>query len=740
MASAAAAAFEEVDLSLGAGSSEPPKPPVPVPVVHVRRTSASSIRRRRTSGHAAPGGAPPVATDEGIEAPYEFPTWWFVALRAHSFPMSIIEGVLWGLIWPKQIAEQFGNAEKVKVLGGLASLSTVLQWLMPLFGDLSDRDWPWTRWCAGRDGEGAWCRRRPFVLAAHLWWTGSIALTWYGLSTKNLPLMVGSCVVGAVGQLLGDPNWGAYPAETIPASQRGTFLAVQAQVGVVFGVLSGFVGIAVGEGLLEKYFWGENTIWVAAPTLAYQVSHTTSCLELVAPPLGCESDAYLCVLPKQQAAVILVDLVRPPFMMCAFNGTAGCPLKTCLMTREVKLRKRALVDGHDHDHDGANEADAGADDDRKDGDAPVTPSTSPTIPAPSPSAEPATLATAARRPAPAAPPAGGCCQQAADWALGFFSAFTEDSAFRYLWLYSFIGSVAGGFSGTFGFYFMQDAFVDVPGCVASDCARSYSIFGTVITTSTQTALSILGLISSIISGTVVWSGGWWRTRFGGRQMVFFTSVIPTAIEPLTYAIWPGHFAINTAWTVSDSLTGSIASASGGALGMDCLPTGPDGRPKNAGRDQALQGQAGRIPGAVMPIALAGLLGFFPTHLLGYRWFFAVAALLGALQLAVLALLVHPLEERLDRPLQCTRHWFRADHDNKRRRRRSSAIDMLNLGRAAVLGEDGDGPSWEDGGLAAGAGYLDRMLFGADYVDRKGQEWDGVAGRAEESVAEFVAEQ
>ena len=71
----------------------------------------------------------------------------------------------------------------------------------------------------------------------------------------------------------------------------------------MFGVLSGFVGIAVGEGLLDKYLWGEDTIW---------------------------------------AAVILVDLFRPPLMMMAFNGTAGCPLSTCLMTREVELRKDSL--------------------------------------------------------------------------------------------------------------------------------------------------------------------------------------------------------------------------------------------------------------------------------------------------------------------------------------------------------------------------------------------------------------
>ena len=151
-------------------------------------------------------------TPDSDEVPYVFPTWWFVVMNAHGFPMSILEGLLWTLIWPKQIADTFGNAEKVKVLGGLASLGAGLQWLMPLSGDLSDRKWSW---------RSKWCQRRPFVLAAHIWWTSSLALTWYGLSIGNIYLMVGANVIGSVGQILGDPNWGARIAETIPAAQRG---------------------------------------------------------------------------------------------------------------------------------------------------------------------------------------------------------------------------------------------------------------------------------------------------------------------------------------------------------------------------------------------------------------------------------------------------------------------------------------------------------------------------------------
>ena len=104
--------------------------------------------------------------------------------------------------------------------------------------------------------------------------------------------------------------------------------------------------------------------------------------------------------------------------------------------------------------------------------------------------------------------------------------------------------------------------------------------------------------------------------------------------------------------------------------MDCLPIGIDGRPKNAGRDQSLQGTSGQIPSALLPILLAGLLssGLFSTHLWGYRFFYAAAAVLGLLRLLTLALAVHPAEELLGRPLQCTRHRFRAAYDAARRRR------------------------------------------------------------------------
>ena len=109
--------------------------------------------------------------------------------------------------------------------------------------------------------------------------------------------------------------------------------------------------------------------------------------------------------------MILVDLIRPPFMMCALNGTAGCPLKTCMMTREAELRKR---EKHEEEE--------------KEGKGPAL-------------AVDASIGGSMQQPPWEAPPAPvGCCRRIVGWVVEFFSAFTSDSAFRYLWLYSFIAS------------------------------------------------------------------------------------------------------------------------------------------------------------------------------------------------------------------------------------------------------------------------------------------------------------
>ena len=341
----------------------------------------------------------------------------------HGLPVSILEGVLWGLIWPNTIAKQFGNSEKAKVLGGLASLGAVTSWLGPLAGDLSDREWPWTQ----RFG-----RRRPFVLVAHVIWTGGLILTWHGpppsppapfprtpapdlprpaslragLNTKNLPLMVTANVIGSLAGVLGNPNWQALPAETVPASQRGKMIAVQSQIVALQQFVQSGVGVLVGEGVLDKYFWGDDTIWYA---------------------------------------IIIWDLLRPPLMMMAFNSKAGW------WHPEIEPQKVTPRQPEDYRR-GANRY---LSDDYRGG-------------------QYLGRASGAR---------GGtnCCRVFLSWLRSFFSAFIEDSAFRWLWFNGLFAACGGAFISQFFFYYMQDAYTDEPNCVGDSCARTYAVFGHKIT-------------------------------------------------------------------------------------------------------------------------------------------------------------------------------------------------------------------------------------------------------------------
>eukprot|EP01047_Picozoa_sp_COSAG01_P052929 COSAG01_NODE_5617_length_4143_cov_2.188180_4_plen_61_part_00 len=56
------------------------------------------------------------------------------------------------------------------------------------------------------------------------------------------------------------------------------------------------------------------------------------------------------------------------------------------------------------------------------------------------------------------------------------------------------------------------------------------------------------------------------------------------IYQLTY-----EWASLMAWSRYGNVFGGMASAGGGALGADVLPTGADGRPSNPARDCNLQG-------------------------------------------------------------------------------------------------------------------------------------------------------
>ena len=98
-----------------------------------------------------------------------------------NLPNIILEGCLWGVIWPQAIGDMFGQNKKTQVLGLLTSVNTSTQVFSPVIGNLADKMSPrFSRLCG---------RRRPFVLTGHLTYCTGIVLCYNGLYDKKLELM-----------------------------------------------------------------------------------------------------------------------------------------------------------------------------------------------------------------------------------------------------------------------------------------------------------------------------------------------------------------------------------------------------------------------------------------------------------------------------------------------------------------------------------------------------------------------
>jgi hypothetical protein len=84
----------------------------------------------------------------------------------------------------------------------------------------------------------------------------------------------------------------------------------------------------------------------------------------------------------------------------------------------------------------------------------------------------------------------------------------------------------------------------------------------------RSAVSINGMVGSVLNAAVSWTGNWWRDRVGGRQMILsppygLTGLLGLAC-PFTYALLRPDFTLVLLWTVYGNLLGGFASASGGA--------------------------------------------------------------------------------------------------------------------------------------------------------------------------------
>jgi hypothetical protein len=90
----------------------------------------------------------------------------------------------------------------------------------------------------------------------------------------------------------------------------------------------------------------------------------------------------------------------------------------------------------------------------------------------------------------------------------FLSAFWTCRAYRLMFLRGFIGSLNP--FGIFGYYWYEDVF-----------SPNFSLFGWHLTSSTQAAISILGVVSSTISFALSIPAGY----LGGESRIVFHSCL-----------------------------------------------------------------------------------------------------------------------------------------------------------------------------------------------------------------------
>lgn len=170
--------------------------------------------------------------------------------------------------------------------------------------------------------------------------------------------------------------------------------------------------------------------------------------------------------------------------------------------------------------------------------------------------------------------------------------------------------------------------------------------------------------------------------------------------------------------------------------LDCLPSDDRGRPHAAAHDMNIYAAAALLPVTGFPLLLGKSVSWFPDHQTAYYWFWLVGGGVGVVAYAVLALLVHPQEEKLAGSCQCTRALYRKDRDGVRRSR-LQLLEVQAYSGSGSIGTSGDGGGiaaplipglrhrargWPAGGsdkksavggsLPIGARLCDRLLFGS----------------------------
>jgi hypothetical protein len=194
---------------------------------------------------------------------YLFPTWWFFVIPSQFYLVWIFETCLWGIVYPNTLAKMYENPAFVLAITG--TIGTIMGFLGPFTGSLSDRLPEMFPAFSAR-----WGRRRP------LYWLGQVvgmigvvftrqaclqgvaerSAGAAHVSASTTAMLLVSCTVSNFCWQFTSPTYGSIVPETVPESQRGQCVAIQAWIQQVCLIAGNGCGILVGEGhLSDKLMW-----------------------------------------------------------------------------------------------------------------------------------------------------------------------------------------------------------------------------------------------------------------------------------------------------------------------------------------------------------------------------------------------------------------------------------------------------------------------------------------------------
>ncbi len=592
---------------------------------------------------------------------YLFPRWWFWVIAAPSILPAVFMTAFQTVVWPAAVAKLAGFENKAFVFAACSQVAVVASWFTPAPARLEtfiDRVLP--AWFTQRFG-----RRRPFIVAGHLLSTGGNLLLYLAVVGRNeiSVLWLGAgLLVTNLGGFFSSPARNGIIPDTIPLEQRASCLNFVTWIASVSTMLGFCVAWLLSEGLLftDTLVWWINVgMWIVdMPLLLIACNAEASCWS---PEHSARFDAELPTpqSPPSGARTGSNNHNRAPDLTesGSLDSTRGCfePFKSSASFRWYWV-----------------------------------------------------------------------------WIVIHGFSVMIESSFHYYWLQDCFSPpyrlldwrVASNVNSAVSMLGLASSLLSI-------------VFG-----KSESVQARHGLVPDFTLAFAVLAPGtvatarphWWRERFGGRQTILSMSFLSCFVRPFSYVLFPGNFSlvvlcaslsaslriarscllhhsllqvqylpvymessspranrqssrlwpcICTCWagTVYNGIAGSIASAASGAMQLDCLPCDERGRPHAAAEDMSVYTSAMLLPVTGFPLLLGKSVSWFTDHHVAYSWFWMVGGCVGVLGYVILALLVHPQEEKLDGYCQCTRARYRKERDAVRRRR----AELLEAHNGSELG-------------------------------------------------------